>query len=100
MTAPSASGIRLPALKHTLTDHSCDSVYAVAFGPDGTLLASAGADRSVKIWDVATGKRLYSLNEATDWLYAVPGIRTARTWPRPASTRAFASGRCQEPAAN
>ena len=69
--AQSASGTPAPAqLKHTLQDHS-DSVYAVAFSPDGRLLASAGADRSVKVWEVATGQRLYSLNDAADWVYAV-----------------------------
>src|SRR6185369_3359950 len=29
------------------------------------------ADRAVKVWDVATGKRLYTLADATDWVYAV-----------------------------
>ena len=57
-----------PAL--ALTDHS-DAVYAVAWHPDGKLLASASADRSVKVWDAATGKRLYTLGEPTDWLYCL-----------------------------
>src|SRR5262249_32259616 len=48
-----------------------DAVYGVAFSPDGKLLASVAADRAVKVWDVATGTRLYTLGEATDWLYAV-----------------------------
>lgn len=54
----------------TLKDHS-DSVYRVAFRPNGKLLASVAADRSLKIWDTTTGKRLYSLTEATDWLSTV-----------------------------
>src|SRR5262245_21156477 len=54
----------------TLKDHS-DSVYRVAFQPNGKLLASVAADRTVKLWDTTTGKRLYSLSEATDWLSIV-----------------------------
>jgi hypothetical protein len=54
----------------TLKDHS-DAVYALAWHPDGKLLASASADRSVKVWDAATGKRLYTLGEPTDWMYCL-----------------------------
>lgn len=54
----------------TLKDHS-DTVYAVSFHPDGKLLASASADRTVKVWDASTGQRLYTLGEPTDWLYAL-----------------------------
>ncbi len=59
-----------PGPRLTLKDHS-DAVYGLSFHPDGKLLASAGADRAVKVWELATGKRLYTLSDPTDWVYAV-----------------------------
>ncbi|MEJ5275385.1 MAG: WD40 repeat domain-containing protein [Thermogemmata sp.] len=53
-----------------LKDHS-DAVYGLAFHPRGSWLASAGADRAVKVWRVEDGQRLYTLGEMTDWVYCV-----------------------------
>ena len=39
--------------------------------PDGKRLVSGAADRSVKIWDVATGERLYTLSESTDGINTI-----------------------------
>ncbi len=36
-------------------------VMAVTYSPDGRLLASAGLDNAIQIWDVATGKTLRTL---------------------------------------
>jgi WD40 repeat protein/serine/threonine protein kinase len=45
---------------HKLHGHS-GYVYALAFSPDGTLLASGSGDRSVRVWDVETGTSVVRL---------------------------------------
>src|SRR5262249_7528066 len=38
-----------------------DTIAALAFSPDGRWLASAGWDRVVKVWEVATGREAMTL---------------------------------------
>ncbi len=51
--------------------HIPDGVLAVAFSPDGTLLASAGVDRTVRIWETATGAVVRTLTGHTSRVSAV-----------------------------
>jgi WD40 repeat protein/serine/threonine protein kinase len=46
-------------------------VDGVAFSPDGTALASASWDGTVKVWDPATGEERLTLDGGGAWLHAV-----------------------------
>lgn len=48
-----------------------NSVNAVAFSPDGSTLASASFDNTVKLWDVKSGAEVRTLNEHKDWVLSV-----------------------------
>jgi tricorn protease-like protein len=51
---PSPPAAALPQVAFRLANDS--AVYAVAFSPDGRLLASGNADGSIHFWDTSTGK--------------------------------------------
>ncbi|XP_021726966.1 guanine nucleotide-binding protein subunit beta-like protein [Chenopodium quinoa] len=51
-------------LRATLAGHS-GYVNTVAVSPDGSLCASGGKDSTILLWDLAEGKRLYSLDAGT-----------------------------------
>lgn len=49
------------SLANTLQGHE-NSVLSVAISPDGKTIVSSGGDRTIKLWNFATGKQISSLN--------------------------------------
>ncbi|MEV7372851.1 NB-ARC domain-containing protein [Streptomyces sp. NPDC090301] len=82
-----------PALLRTLTGHT-HTVHGVAIAPDGTFLATASDDGTVRIWDRSTGQETACLTGHTDqvkgvaiapdgtWLATAGRDRTVRMWDR------------------
>jgi serine/threonine protein kinase/tetratricopeptide (TPR) repeat protein len=54
----------------TLKEHT-GGVQSVAYSPDGRRLGSASRDGTVKVWDAASGRKLFTLKGHTDGVYAV-----------------------------
>ena len=71
----STIGLQTAFAQDTLEGHG-DGVRAVAFSPDGTILASGGSEReneagTVKLWDVATGTNIATLYGHTGAVFSV-----------------------------
>lgn len=49
-----------PALIRTLGPHESD-INSCAFGPDGSFIVSASEDKTLKVWDVESGRELLTL---------------------------------------
>ena len=48
------------------THDTRESVTTIAFSPDGRLVASGGYDGIARVWEVATGRLLFTLNHSED----------------------------------
>jgi WD40 repeat protein len=83
----------------TLIGHTADVLW-IAFSPDGVRIATTGYDRTIKLWDPATGREVFTLRGHTagvgELVFSPDGCRivssgidgTARVWdatPLPAA---------------
>ncbi len=48
-----------------------DVVFAVAFSPDSKKIATAGADRTLRVFEVETGKLQFQVEDHADWVLGV-----------------------------
>lgn len=48
-----------------------DAVFAVTLSPDGKRLATAGADRTIRVFDMVTQKQELSIEDHADWVMDV-----------------------------
>jgi hypothetical protein len=58
------------SLVRTLEGHK-DWVRSVTFSPNGSLIASGSADKTIKIWRVSDGSLVRTLEGHTDWVRSV-----------------------------
>jgi WD40 repeat protein len=58
------------ACTSTLSKHT-DSVEALTFSLDGTLLVSGSNDNTINLWDIQTGGVVRTFHGHTDWIWSV-----------------------------
>jgi WD40 repeat protein len=47
---------------------SSDAIFAIVFSPDSKKVAAAGADRTIRVWNLPDGKLDFQLEDHADWI--------------------------------
>ncbi len=55
-------------LRHSVST-STDTLFGGSVSPDGKLLACGAADKSIRLYDLATGKELRKMDHHEDWVF-------------------------------
>ncbi|KAJ3089135.1 hypothetical protein HK102_007123 [Quaeritorhiza haematococci] len=69
-TAPQRS-LRIRPSSSKRSDGHANKVYAVTFSPDSQHVVSGSGDKTVRLWDAATGSPLRVMVGHTGWVYGV-----------------------------
>ena len=56
---------------YTSLEGHTSRVTKIVFSPDGATLASASEDRTIRLWDVATGTHRHTLTGHQSYIYSV-----------------------------
>jgi WD40 repeat protein len=70
LPGPVRAPIAAPALLLSIPAHT-GPVRGLAFSPDGTRLATAGGDRTARVWEAATGRELVALHGHRDIIWRI-----------------------------
>ena len=82
------ASLRRMRLMSTMTSGHTSGVYSVSWSPDGSRIASASGDGTVRVWSARTGDELLRLEGHTNYGAGPrPGARTDRASPRRRTTR-------------
>lgn len=69
-----------------------DSIFALAFSPDSAQVAAAGSDRTIRVWNIESGKLLATIDDHADWILGLsfsPDGRLLATASRDKTSKVF-----------